>query len=97
MKESYPLLWMQALDVATLITSAGCLLWAFHKEVEAVVFTQQPYPSARFIGGVIAVIGVLLMNVIGIVFATAWSWFVFIQFVLSVSVAVIREMEKCNL
>ena len=95
MNESYPLLLVQALDVATLVTAAGCLLWAFHKEVEAVVFTPQPYPSARLIGGVIAVIGVLLMNAIGIVFATeAWSWFVFMQFVLSVSAAVIREMEK---
>lgn len=95
MNESYTLLWAQALDVATLITAAGCLLWAFHKEVEAVVFTQQTYPSTRLIGGVIAVIGVLLMNAIGIVFATeAWSWFVFMQFVLSVSAAVIREMEK---
>lgn len=95
MNEAYPLLWVQALDVTTLITAAGCLLWAFHKEVEAVVFTQQPYPSARLIGGVIAVIGVLLMNAIGIVFATeAWSWFIFMQFVLSVSAAVIREMEK---
>lgn len=95
MNEAHPLLWVQALDVTTLITAAGCLLWAFHKEVEAVVFTQQPYPSARLIGGVIAVIGVLLMNAIGIVFTTeAWSWFVFMQFVLSVSAAVIREMEK---
>ena len=95
MNEAYPLLWVQALDVTTLITAAGCLLWAFHKEVEAIVFTQQPYPSARLIGGVIAVIGVLLMNAIGIVFATeALSWFVFMQFVLSVSAAVIREMEK---
>lgn len=95
MNEAYPLLWVQALDVTPLITAAGCLLWAFHKEVEAVVFTQQPYPSARLIGGVIAVIGVLLMNAIGIVFATeAWSWFIFMQFVLSVSAAVIREMEK---
>jgi hypothetical protein len=95
MNEAHPLLWVQALDVTTLITAAGCLLWAFHKEVGAVVFTQQPYPSARLIGGVIAVIGVLLMNAIGIVFATeAWSWFVFMQFVLSVSAAVIREMEK---
>jgi len=95
MNEAHPLLWVQALDVATLITAAGCLLWAFHKEVEAAVFTQRPYPSARFIGGVIAVIGVLLMNVIGIVFATeAWSWFVFMQFVLSASAAAIREMEK---
>lgn len=95
MNEAYPLLWVQALDVTTLITAAGCLLWAFHKEVEAIVFTQQPYPSARLIGGVIAVIGVLLMNAIGIVFATeSWSWFVFMQFVLSVSAAVIREMEK---
>lgn len=95
MNEAHPLLWVQALDVTTLITAVGCLLWAFHKEVEAVVFTQQPYPSARLIGGVIAVIGVLLMNAIGIVFATeAWSWFVFMQFVLSVSAAVIREMEK---
>lgn len=95
MNEAHPLLWVQALDVAALITAAGCLLWAFHKEVEAVVFTQQPYSSARMIGGVIAVIGVLLMNAIGIVFVTeAWSWFVFMQFVLSVSAAVIREMEK---
>jgi hypothetical protein len=95
MNEAHPLLWVQALDVTTLITAAGCLLWAFHKEVEAIVFTQQPYPSARLIGGVIAVIGVLLMNAIGIVFATeSWSWFVFMQFVLSVSAAVIREMEK---
>lgn len=95
MNGAHPLLWVQALDVTTLITAAGCLLWAFHKEVEAIVFTQQPYPSARLIGGVIAVIGVLLMNAIGIVFATElWSWFVFMQFVLSVSAAVIREMEK---
>ena len=95
MNGAHPLLWVQALDVTTLITAAGCLLWAFHKEVEAIVFTQQPYPSARLIGGVIAVIGVLLMNAIGIVFATeSWSWFVFMQFVLSVSAAVIREMEK---
>lgn len=95
MNESYTLLWAQAFDVAILVAAVGCLLWTFHKEVEAVVFTQQPYLSARLIGGVIAVIGVLLMNAIGIVFATeAWSWFVFMQFVLSVSAAVIREMEK---
>lgn len=95
MNESYTLLWVQAFDVAILVAAVGCLLWTFHKEVEAIVFTEQPYPSARFIGGVIAVIGVLLMNAIGIVFATeAWSWFVFMQFVLSVSAAVIREMEK---
>lgn len=95
MNESYTLLWMQAFDVAILIAAVGCLLWAFHKEVEAIVFTEQPYPSARMIGGVITVIGVLLTNAIGIVFmAEAWSWFVFMQFVLSVSVAVMREMEK---
>lgn len=95
MNESYPLLWVQAFDVAILVAAVGCLLWAFHKEVEAIVFTDKLYPSARMIGGVAVVIGVLLMNTIGIVFATeAWSWFVFMQFVLSVSAAVIREMEK---
>lgn len=95
MNESYTLLWVQAFNVAILVAAVGCLLWTFHKEAEAIVFTEQPCPSARTIGGVIAVIGVLLMNAIGIVFATeAWSWFVFMQFVLSVSAAVIREMEK---
>lgn len=27
MNEAHPLLWVQALDVATLITAAGCLLF----------------------------------------------------------------------
>ena len=92
MNEAYYPLWMQALDVAALIAAAGCLLWTFHKEVEAVVFTQQPYPSARLIGGVIAVIGVLLMNAIGIVFTPeAWSWIVLVQLAFSIGAAVIRE------
>jgi len=90
MNESYTLLWVQAFDVAILIAAAGCLLWAFHKEVEAIVFTRRPYPSARFIGGVIVVIGVVLMNVIGIVFTPeAWSWIVLIQFVLSIIATII--------
>ena len=90
MNDAYFPLWMQALDVTALITAAGCLLWTFHKEVEAAVFTQRPYPSARFIGGVIVVIGVVLMNVIGIVFTPeAWSWIVLIQFVLSISATII--------
>lgn len=95
MNESYTLLWVQALDVAALVTAAGCLLWAFHKEVEGVVFTQRSYPSARFIGGVIVLIGVLLMNVIGIVFMPeAWSWIVLIQFTLSICAAGILEGEE---
>ena len=95
MNEAYPLLWVQALDVTTLITAAGCLLWAFHKEVEAIVFTEQPYPSARFIGGVIVVIGVLLINTIGIVTVPeVWIVVALFQFVLSVSAAVIRETEQ---
>lgn len=95
MNEVYPLLWAQALDVAALITAAGCLLWAFHKEVEAIVFTQRPYLSARFIGGVISVIGVLLINTIGIVTVPeVWIAVALLQFVLSVSAAVIRECEK---
>lgn len=88
MNEVHPILWVQAFDVAILIAAAGCLLWAFHKEVEAIVFTDKLYPSARMIGGVAVVIGVLLMNVIGIVFTPeAWSWVVLIQFVLSICVA----------
>lgn len=95
MNESYTLLWAQALDVAILVAAVGCLLWTFHKEVEAVVFTQQPYPSARFIGGVIVVIGVLLINTIGIVTVPeVWIVVALFQFVLSVSAAVIRETEK---
>lgn len=95
MNESYPLLWVQAFDVAILIAAAGCLLWAFHKEVEAIVFTDKLYPSARMIGGVAVVIGVLLMNVIGIVTVPeVWIAGALLQFVLSVSAAVIREMEK---
>lgn len=95
MNESYPFLWVQALDVAALETAAGCLLWAFHKEAEAAVFTQRPYPSVRFIGGVMAAIGVVLMNAIGIVFMPeAWSWVVLIQFVLSISAAIIMVGEE---
>lgn len=95
MNDAYFPLWMQALDVAALITAAGCLLWAFHKEVEAIVFTDKLYPSARMIGGVAVVIGVLLMNVIGIVtIPEVWIAVALLQFVLSVSAAVIREMEK---
>lgn len=90
MNEVNPILWVQALDVAALMTAAGCLLWTFHKEVEAAASTQRPYLSARFIGGVIAVIGVLLMNVIGIVFMPeAWSWVVLIQFVFYISATII--------
>lgn len=95
MNESYTLLWVQAFDVAILVAAVGCLLWTFHKEVEAIVFTEQPYLSARMIGGVIAVIGVLLTNTIGIVTVPeAWIAVALLQFVLSVSAAVIREMEK---
>ena len=95
MNDAYFPLWMQALDVTALITAAGCLLWTFHKEVEAAVFTQRPYPSARMIGGVIAVIGVLLINTIGIVTVPeAWSWIVLIQFVLSICAAGMKEGEQ---
>lgn len=95
MNESYTLLWAQAFDVAILIAAAGCLLWAFHKEVEALVFTEQPYPSARMIGGVIVVIGVLLINTIGIVTVPeVWIVIALLQLVFSFGVAVIREMEK---
>lgn len=57
MNESYTLLWVQAFDVAILVAAVGCLLWTFHKEVEAIAVAL-------------------------------------LQFVLSVSAAVIREMEK---
>ena len=94
MNESYTLLWVQAFDVAILIAAAGCLLWAFHKEVEAVVFTQQLYPSARLIGGVIAVIGVLLINTIGIVTVPeVWIVVALLQLVLSICAAVVQETD----
>lgn len=92
MNESYPLLWVQAFDVAVLVAAVGCLLWAFHKEVEAIVFTEQAYPSARMIGGVIVVIGVLLMNVIGIVtIPEVWIAAALLQLVLSICAAGMKE------
>lgn len=95
MNESYTILWVQAFDVAILVAAVGCLLWTFHKEVEAIVFTERPYPSTRMIGGVISVIGVLLINTIGIVTVPeVWIAVALLQFVLSVSAAVIRETEK---
>lgn len=95
MNEVHPLLWVQAFDVAILVAAVGCLLWTFHKEVEAIVFTEQPYPSARMIGGVIAVIGVLLINTIGIVTVPeVWIVVALLQLVFSFGVAVIRETEK---
>lgn len=95
MNEVYPLLWVQAFDVSILVAAVGCLLWSFHKEVEAIVFTEQPYPSARMIGGVIAVIGVLLINTIGIVTVPeVWIVVALLQLVFSFGVAVIRETEK---
>lgn len=95
MNEVHPLLWAQAFDVAILVAAVGCLLWSFHKEVEAIVFTEQPYPSARMIGGVIAVIGVLLINTIGIVTVPeVWIVVALLQLVFSFGVAVIRETEK---
>lgn len=88
MNESYTLLWVQAFDVAILIAAVGCLLWAFHKEVEAIVFTDKLYPSARMIGGVAVVIGVLLMNVTGIVtIPEVWIAGALLQLVLSICVA----------
>lgn len=95
MNESYTILWVQAFDVAILVAAVGCLLWTFHKEVEAIVFTEQPYPSARMIGGVIAVIGVLLINTIGIVTVPeVWIVVALLQLVFSFGVDVIRETEK---
>lgn len=95
MNESYALLWVQAFDVAILVAAVGCLLWAFHKEVEAIVFTERPYPSTRMIGGVIAVIGVLLMNVIGIVtIPEMWVAGALLQLVLSICVAGTKEGEQ---
>lgn len=95
MNESYTLLWVQAFDVALLIAAAGCLLWAFHKEVEAIVFTDKLYPSARMIGGVAVVIGVLLMNVIGIVnIPEMWIAGALLQLVLSICVAGTKEGEE---
>ena len=95
MNESYTLLWAQAFDVAILVAAVGCLLWTFHKEVEAVVFTEQPYPSVQMIGGVIVVIGVLLMNTIGIAtIPEVWIVIALLQLVFSFGVAVIRECEK---
>lgn len=95
MNESYTILWVQAFDVAILVAAVGCLLWSFHKEVEAIVFTDKLYPSARMIGGVAVVIGVLLMNVIGIVTVPeVWIVVALLQLVLSICVAVIRETEK---
>lgn len=88
MNEVHPILWVQAFDVAILIAAAGCLLWAFHKEVEAIVFTDKLYPSARMIGGVISVIGVLLINTIGIVTVPeVWIAGALLQLVLSICVA----------
>ena len=93
MYEVYPLLWVQAFDVAILVAAVGCLLWSFHKEVEAIVFTEQPYPSVRMIGGVIVVIGVLLMNVIGIVtIPEVWIAGALLQLVLSICAA---GMKAC--
>ena len=95
MNDAYFPLWMQALDVTALITAAGCLLWTFHKEVEAAVFTQRPYPSARMIGGVIAVIGVLLINTIGIVTVPGvWIVVALLQLVFSSGVAGMKEGEQ---
>lgn len=81
--------------MAILVAVAGCLLWAFHKEVEAIVFTEQLCPSARFIGGVIVVIGVLLMNVIGIVtIPEIWIVCALLQLGLSICVAGMKEGEQ---
>lgn len=94
MNESYYPLWVQAFDVAILVAAVGCLLWSFHKEVEAVVFTEQSYPSARMIGGVIAVIGVLLINTIGIVTVPeVWIVVALLQLVLSICAAVVQETD----
>lgn len=94
MNESYTILWVQAFDVAILVAAVGCLLWSFHKEVEAIVFTEQPYPSARMIGGVIAVIGVLLINTIGIVTVPeVWIVVALLQLVLSICAAVVQETD----
>ena len=94
MNESYTILWVQAFDVAILVAAVGCLLWSFHKEVEAIVFTEQPYPSARMIGGVIAVIGVLLINTIGIVtMPEVWIVVALLQLVLSICAAVVQETD----
>lgn len=92
MNDAYFPLWQQAFSVAILVAAVGCLLWTFHKEVEAIVFTEQPYTSARMIGGVIAVIGVLLINTIGIVTVPeVWIVVALLQLVFSFGVAVIRE------
>lgn len=91
MNESYTILWVQAFDAAILVAAVGCLLWTFHKEVEAIVFTDKLYPSARMIGGVAVVIGVLLMNVIGIVtMPEVWIAGALLQLVLSICVACAR-------
>lgn len=95
MNESYTILWVQAFNVAILVAAAGCLLWAFHKEVEAIVFTDKLYPSARMIGGVAVVIGVLLMNVIGIVtIPEMWIAGALLQLVLSICAAGMKEGEQ---
>lgn len=95
MNESYTILWVQAFDVAILVAAVGCLLWTFHKEVEAIVFTKRPYPSTRMIGGVISVIGVLLINTIGIVTVPeVWIAVALLQLVLSICVAGTKEGEQ---
>lgn len=89
------ILWDRSLAIALLIGAAGVLLWAFHKEIEDLLFTKREYISVRLVGVLTAVFSVLVINTLGLVLIPSeWIVAAVLQTIVFIGVAILRESAR---
>lgn len=89
-------IWLYGSQILMLVAAAGLLLWAFHEEVESMLFTKQEYLSVKVIGFTITIVALLLGNALGILLdPVIWHDKAFGQLALAMVAAVSKLV--CNI
>lgn len=89
-------IWLYGSQILMLVAAVGLLLWAFHEEVESMLFTKQEYIGAKAIGFTITTVALLLGNALGILLdPVIWHDKAFGQLALAMVAAVSKLV--CNI
>lgn len=90
------MIWLYGSQILMLVAAVGLLLWAFHKEVDSMLFTKQEYIGAKAIGFTITAVALLLGNTMGILLdPEVWHDKAFGQLALAMVAAVSKLV--CNI
>jgi hypothetical protein len=85
------MIWLYGSQILMLVAAVGLLLWAFHEEVERMLFTKQEYLSVKVIGFTITIAVLLLGNALGILLdPVIWHDKAFGQLALAMVAAISR-------